>query len=41
MPNTFPVTDNCVVLEYIKSVAAPKGHCRVYPSGAMTRGLKG
>ena len=41
MPNTDPVTDNGVVIEYIKSVAAAKGHCRVYPSGAMTRGLKG
>ena len=41
MPNTNPVTDNGVVVEYIKSVAAAKGHCRVYPSGAMTRGLKG
>lgn len=36
MPNTNPVTDNGVVIEYIKSVAAAKGHCRVYPSGAMT-----
>lgn len=41
MPNTNPVTDNGVVIEHIKSVAAAKGHCRVYPSGAMTRGLKG
>ena len=41
MPNTKPVTDNGVVVEYIKSVAAAKGHCRVYPSGAMTKGLKG
>ena len=36
MPNTNPVTDNGVVVEYIKSVAAAKGHCRVYPAGAMT-----
>ena len=41
MPNTDPVTDNGVVVEYVKSVAAAKGHCRVYPSGAMTKGLKG
>lgn len=41
MPNTDPVTDNGVVIEYVKSVAAERGHCRVYPSGAMTRGLKG
>lgn len=41
MPNTDPVTDNGVAIEYVKSVAAREGHCRVYPSGAMTRGLKG
>lgn len=41
MPNTDPVTDNGVTIEYVKSVAAAKGHCRVYPSGAMTKGLKG
>ncbi len=41
MPNTDPVTDNGVVVEYVKSVAAAKGRCRVYPAGAMTKGLKG
>ncbi|MBM6755813.1 dihydroorotase [Collinsella tanakaei] len=41
MPNTDPVTDNGVTIEYVKSVAAAKGHCRVFPSGAMTKGLKG
>ncbi|MDY2777597.1 MAG: dihydroorotase [Collinsella sp.] len=41
MPNTDPVADNGVVIEYIKSVAAARAHCRVFPSGAMTRGLKG
>ena len=41
MPNTDPVTDNGVTIEYVKSVAVREGHCRVYPSGAMTRGLKG
>ena len=41
MPNTDPVTDNGVAVEYVKSVAAAKGHCRVYPSGAITKGLKG
>lgn len=41
MPNTDPVTDNGVVIEYVKSVASAKGHCRVYPAGAMTKGLKG
>lgn len=41
MPNTDPVTDNGVTIEYIKSVAAREGHCHVYPAGAMTQGLKG
>ena len=41
MPNTDPVTDNGTVVEYVKSRAAEVGHCRVHPSGAMTRGLKG
>ena len=41
MPNTKPVTDNGVTIEYVKSVAASCGHCRVYPSGAITKGLKG
>ncbi len=41
MPNTDPVTDNGAVVEFVKSRAAEVGHCRVYPSGACTRGLKG
>ena len=41
MPNTDPVTDNGVTIEYVKSVAAAKGHCRVFPAGAMTKGLAG
>ena len=41
MPNTDPVTDNGTVVEFVKSRAAEVGHCRVHPSGAMTRGLKG
>ena len=41
MPNTDPVTDNGVTVEYVKSVAEREGHCRVFPAGAMTRGLKG
>ena len=41
MPNTDPVTDNGTVVEFVKARAAEVGHCRVYPSGAMTRGLKG
>lgn len=41
MPNTDPVTDNGTVIEYILAQAEKAGHCRVFPSGAMTRGLKG
>lgn len=41
MPNTDPCTDNGIVIQYIKTRAAEVGHCRVYPSGACTRGLKG
>ena len=41
MPNTNPVTDNGSVVEYVRAVAKAAGHCRVFPSGAMTKGLKG
>ena len=41
MPNTDPVTDNGTVIAYILSRAAKVGHARVYPAGAMTKGLKG
>ena len=41
MPNTDPVCDNGSVVEYVKARAAEAGHCRVYPAGAMTKGLKG
>ena len=41
MPNTDPVTDNGTVVSYVLSQAAAAGYCRVFPSGAMTKGLKG
>lgn len=41
MPNTNPVADNGTVITYIKARAAEAGHCRVYPAGAMSKGLKG
>ena len=41
MPNTDPVADDGTVIEYVKSRAAEVGKCRVYPSGAITHGLKG
>ncbi len=41
MPNTDPVADNGVVIGYIAARAAQVGKCRVYPAGAMSKGLKG
>ena len=41
MPNTDPVADNGTVIGYIKARAAEAGHCRVFPAGAMSKGLKG
>lgn len=41
MPNTKPVTDNPYIVRYIKDRAAEAGHCRVYPIGAITKGLEG
>lgn len=41
MPNTTPVTDNAVAVEYVRARAAEVGKCRVHPSGACTQGLAG
>lgn len=41
MPNTDPTTDNATTIDYVLDKAAQAGHCRVYPSGACTKGLKG
>lgn len=41
MPNTDPCTDNGIVIQYVKTRAAEVGHCRVFPAGACTKGLKG
>ncbi|MFZ5585022.1 MAG: dihydroorotase [Thermodesulfobacteriota bacterium] len=41
MPNTSPVNDSRAVTEYILERARAAGLCRVYPVGAITRGLKG
>ena len=41
MPNTDPVCDNGTVVEFVKAKAEQAGHCRVFPAGAMTKGLKG
>ena len=41
MPNTDPVCDNGVAVGYVRVRAAEVGKCRVYPAGAMSKGLKG
>ncbi len=41
MANTDPVNDNKSVTEYIIRRAKTDGACRVFPCGAITRGLKG
>ena len=41
MPNTNPVTDNKVVVSYIKHRAQEVGLCKVHPIGAITKGSKG
>ena len=41
MPNTNPVTDNKVVVTYIKARAKEVDLCKVHPIGAITKGSKG
>ncbi len=41
MPNTNPVTDNKVVVTYVKARAKEVGLCKIHPIGAITKGLKG
>jgi dihydroorotase len=41
MANTDPVNDNKSVTEYIIRRAKTEGACRVFPCGAITRGLEG
>ena len=41
MPNTNPITDNKVVVSYIKHRAQEVGACKVHPIGAITKGSKG
>ncbi|KJS12421.1 MAG: dihydroorotase [Peptococcaceae bacterium BRH_c8a] len=41
MPNTDPVTDNRVAVEYINKRTQEAGQVRVYPVGAITRGSQG
>ena len=41
MPNTNPVTDNKVVVTYIKARAKEVDLCKIHPIGAITKGSKG
>ena len=41
MPNTDPITDNKVVVSYIKNRAKEVNLCKVHPIGAITKGEKG
>lgn len=41
MPNTSPVCDNKAVVSYIKNTAKVVGKVHVYPTGAISKGLKG
>ena len=41
MPNTKPVTDNKVVVSYIKNRAKEVNLCKVHPVGAITEGQEG
>jgi dihydroorotase len=41
MANTHPVNDNRAVTDYIRGKAESEGVVRVYPIGAVTRGLEG
>ena len=41
MPNTIPVNDSAAVTEFIIEKARACGLCRIYPVGAVSKGLKG
>lgn len=41
MPNTSPVNDTAAVTEFIRARAAEAGKARVYPIGAVSKGLAG
>ncbi len=38
MPNTNPVIDNAMIVEYIQQQAKRVGLCNIYPIGAITKG---
>lgn len=41
MPNTLPVVDNALGVEYVKARAQAVGKCRVHVAGTCTQGQKG
>ena len=41
MANTSPVNDNPYITAFIRDRAKQAGHCRVFPIGAVSKGLKG
>lgn len=41
MANTDPVIDNAPLIEFVKKQAQSAGFAKVYPVGAITKGLKG
>ena len=41
MPNTNPITDNKVVVTYIKAREKEVNLCKIHPIGAITKGSKG
>lgn len=41
MPNTKPVTDSAAVVKFITDRAKEVGMCKVYPIGAITKGMNG
>jgi dihydroorotase len=41
MANTVPPNDERAVTEMVRAEAQRNGHCRVYPIGAVSKGLKG
>ncbi|MFZ5827877.1 MAG: dihydroorotase [Bacillota bacterium] len=41
MPNTKPVLDNAPLISYLVELARREGLCKVWPTGAITKGSKG
>jgi len=41
MPNTRPVVDSAPLVSHLLDLASREGLCRVWPAGAITKGLRG